>query len=237
MTPRKRQEAVRRATIEDIKATARQLMAEKGIAGLSVRAIGRRMEISAPAIYYYFDSLDDLITALIADAYHGLADDLTTRLGTLAALTPAEQAYRLMLAYRAWALAHPVDFNLIYGSPIPGYTAPEEVTMPAARRTFGLFVSVLARAEAIDALDDAHIPASVRESLEQVRAVEGYEAPLAALYFSVIGWTKLHGLIMLELFNHMAPLVTDVDALFRAEIARFLRGLGLPLAAGIENEA
>ncbi|MFZ1629219.1 MAG: TetR/AcrR family transcriptional regulator, partial [Anaerolineae bacterium] len=124
----------------EIKAAARQQMAAHGTAGLSLRGIAREMSITAPAIYNYFPRLEDLITALIVDAFTALADAMDAA----EAAAPSERAYdkimALCLAYREWAIAHPTVFQLIYGNPIPGYRAPEELTLPLARRPFlGLF--------------------------------------------------------------------------------------------------
>ena len=115
-----RRDRMRDLTIAEIKATARQQMAESGTAGVSLSAIARAMELSAPALYRYFASRDDLVTALIVDAFNDLADDDP---GGRSRLWRPAYADRLLacLAYREWAIAHPVDFQLIYGNPIPGY--------------------------------------------------------------------------------------------------------------------
>ena len=142
MSPRPKREYARERTdmMTQIKTVARQQMAEHGTAGLSLRGIAREMGITAPAIYNYFPRLDDLITALIVDAFTALAD-------AIQAAEVAEESEKCgpkiiasCLAYREWAIGHPVDFQLIYGNPIPGYIAPAEITVPLARRPFdGLF--------------------------------------------------------------------------------------------------
>ena len=147
-----RRERLREKTIQEIKTTARQQMADGGTTALSLNGIARSMEISTPGLYRYFASRDDLVTALIAEAYNDLAEALEA-----AALEiPREAFYERMmstvLAYREWALAHPVDFTLIYGNPIPGYHAPVEVTMPAARRGFAAILRILAEADQAGAL-------------------------------------------------------------------------------------
>ena len=126
--------------ITRIKAVARQQMAEHGTAGLSLRGIAREMGITAPAIYNYFPQLEDLITALIVDAFNALADAMEAAEVAEASVRPYDKIMALCMAYREWAVAHPTVFQLIYGNPIPGYHAPEEITIPLARRPFlGLF--------------------------------------------------------------------------------------------------
>ena len=126
--------------ITRIKAVAQQQMAEHGTAGLSLRGIAREMGITAPAIYNYFPRLDDLITALIVDAFTALADAIEAAESAVESEACGPKILASCLAYREWAIAHPVDFQLIYGNPIPGYVAPAEMTVPLARRPFdGLF--------------------------------------------------------------------------------------------------
>ncbi|MBZ0286445.1 MAG: WHG domain-containing protein, partial [Anaerolineae bacterium] len=138
--PRQRNAETYSETQAAIKAIARRHMAEQGTAAVGLRAIARDLDMTAPALYRYFPSLDDLITALIVDAYNANADAMAE---ADAAQPPTDYLARLLAAlnaYRDWALAHPVDFQLIYGNPIPGYHAPAEITIPAARRNFAVMV-------------------------------------------------------------------------------------------------
>ena len=131
MSPRPKRELGRErsATIAQIKAVARQQMAEHGTAGLSLRGIGREMGITAPAIYNYFPRLDDLITALIVDAFTALADAIEAAELAVQSETCGPKILASCLAYREWAITHPVDFQLIYGNPISGYVAPADITV------------------------------------------------------------------------------------------------------------
>jgi len=138
--PKRGQARERGEMIAQIKAAARRQMAEHGTAGLSLRAIARELGITAPAIYNYFPRLEDLITALIVDAFTALADAIDAAESAVESESCGPKVVASCLAYREWAIAHPMDFQLIYGNPIPGYVAPAEVTVPLARRPFdGLF--------------------------------------------------------------------------------------------------
>jgi AcrR family transcriptional regulator len=117
---RKRNGALNEAAVLAIKQHARQLMAEEGTAGLSIRGIAKMMEVTPPAIYHYFASLEDLITTLIAEDFNGLADALEAARDASSAATAGGKLLEVVVAYRQWALDHPVDFQLIYGNPIPG---------------------------------------------------------------------------------------------------------------------
>ena len=115
---------------ERIKETAWRQIAEKGAATLSLRAIARELGITAPAIYNYFPRRDDLVTALIVDAFtsFGQAQKESDQPGR----SPAERLRILGMAYRDWAMKYPQRYHLIFGTPIPGYHAPAEITLPAA---------------------------------------------------------------------------------------------------------
>src|SRR5689334_19752787 len=112
-----RRERVRAETVEEIKRTARQVLVEQGAEGLALRAIAREMGMTAPALYRYFDSREDLIEAVVADLY----DELTTELErAIASATPATVGVQLMQASRAfrrWASTHHLEFGLLFATP------------------------------------------------------------------------------------------------------------------------
>src|SRR6266545_542360 len=124
---------VRAEMTEEIKAVARRHLAADG-ASLSLRAVARDLGIVSSALYRYFASRDDLLTALIIDAYNSMADvaemadaritDRTDFLGRWLAVTKS---------LRAWALNFPHEYALIYGSPVPGYRAPQDTVEPSTR--------------------------------------------------------------------------------------------------------
>jgi AcrR family transcriptional regulator len=212
---------------EQIKAAARRQMAEQGTAGLSLRAVARALDITAPAIYNYFPRLDDLITALIVDAFTALADHMDAATASAAAAGPLEQIAAAARAYRAWAVAHPVDFQLIYGNPIPGYVAPFEVTAPLARRPFvGLFRSFLeAHATGQIAVGPAYTspPEPVTAHVLGWQHASGLaDLPPGLLCLAITGWTRIHGLVMLELTHHTQPVIGDPAGFYEYELAAYL---------------
>jgi AcrR family transcriptional regulator len=216
---------------QTIKEAARRQMAEYGTAGITVRGIAREMDLSAPALYRYFPSLDALITDLILDGFNALADALEQARDALAGASLYAQMEAVMLAYRAWALDHPVDFQLIYGNPIPGYAAPGEITVPAAQRTLvvivGLMAAALAQGELIPDPGYEVVPPEIEAHLQHLVERDGYDVPVLALYLSIVGWPVIHGLIMLELFDHLPPVVGNPDAFYRVQIRDLFRKLGL----------
>lgn len=228
---RTRREKILDITREEIKDTARQLMAEKGTAGLSIRAIAREMGMTAPALYHYFASLNDLITALILDAFNQLADTLESAAVNPVLSSVAERLTAVANANRQWALAHPIDFQLIYGNPIPNYEQPTDKTYPPARRSFqvtaGLFVEAMENGEINLPVRYRELPAVIEESLQQLTLVDGHDLPPPALYLAATAWAKIHGHVMLELFDLIQPVIADVDAFFAYETRNFLQQTGL----------
>jgi AcrR family transcriptional regulator len=231
MTPSRR-DRQREATLKEIKVVARRQMAAEGTAALSLRSIAAEMGLTAPALYRYYANRDELITALIVDAFNGLADAMAA--GDEAAPTTdyTARVHGIVTAYRRWALDHRADFQLIYGNPIPGYIAPREVTVPAVVRGFVIICRALAEALEAGRLtinpDAQTIPAPVITHFEAMIAREGYSVPPVVLYLGIRGWTRLHGLIVLELYGHLGPSVGDADAFFAHEMSALLRDLGLP---------
>ena len=223
------------ATIrEEIKAAARRLMAQQGSAGLSVRGIGRELQLTAPALYHYYPSLDAVITDLILDAFNALADALEAARDALRGQPASSQLLAVLLEYRRWALAHSIDFQLIYGNPIPGYEAPADVTTPAATRGFLVIASLITRCleqeSAQPAAEYRHIPPELEASMQALGSqleVFGLDLAPLSLYLTSVGWPRLHGIIMLELFNHIQPVVGEMDAFYRIQIMDLLRAMGV----------
>lgn len=228
---RSRREKILDITRKEIKDAARQLMAEKGTAGLSIRAIARQMNMTAPALYHYYDSLNDLITALIQDAFTQLAETLEAAAANPTLTTSAERLTAVAHAYRHWALTHPSDFQMLYGNPIPNYTQPTDVTYPPARRSFLVIARIFNAAIESGEIDlppeYRDLPPAIEESLVELTRVDKHDLSLPALYLAATAWVKLHGHVMLELFNLIQPVIADTDQFFQYEVQNFLQQTGL----------
>lgn len=239
--PRKVNPDERQAQYDAIKRTARDLMRENGTSGLSIRAIARALDMTAPALYYYFDNMDALITALIIDGFNGLADAMEHALAEHAGDHPAQQLLAILLAYRQWAITNAADFQLLYGNPIPGYHAPRELTVPAVIRGFVVIVTVV---QAVLDTGDVEIPdhmlklpavveetyfgivSNVNETTREQRdRLSGLS--IEAMILGIHGWSQMHGLIMLELFEHLQPVVGDTDVYFRHQMQIMFYNMGL----------
>lgn len=232
MIEKTRRERLTEAMFHDIKATAWALMKEHGTAGLSIRAISRELNISAPAIYHYFRNLDELTTALIIDAFKAYAQAMwDARAAALAEqVAPAEQFLRLAEAGWRWAIENPIRFQLIYGNPIPGYVAPSEVITPLAQAV-GLAgmeatLEILRRGDVVIPADMREIGPGVREQYILKLGTDD-EQHLIAYQLINTAWTTIFGLAMLQINGHLSPVVGDSESFFRQQIRFLLRNLGL----------
>lgn len=226
-----RRERLHETTREEIKDVARQQMAEHGAPALSLRAIAAHMGLTPPALYRYFENRDALVTALIVDAYNSLADTLEAATH----ITPPEDygghLLAVTLAYRDWALSHPQDYTLVFGTPIPGYQGPVEIIVPAASRSMAMLLSLFEAAWQAGQLklsaEDAQLSPALQALLEEWQQRHGVTQTAPILHLALAAWGQMHGLVMLELFHHLQPMVGDPGTLYRFEMTAFLKRIGL----------
>ena len=220
---------VRAEMIDEIKTTARRHLATDG-ADLSLRAVARDMGMVSSALYRYFASRDDLLTALIIDAYNAVGDAAET--GDAAVADRADLLGRFLgccHAVRSWALAHPAEYALIYGSPVPGYAAPRD-TIAAAARTPAVLTGILADGYASGAVPDpgpADLPDPVRADLARAVAEIAPGLPEAVLARGTIGWIHLFGTLSFELFGQFNNVIEAREAYFDYQMRRVARVVGL----------
>ncbi|MFB8034768.1 TetR/AcrR family transcriptional regulator [Streptomyces sp. NPDC056004] len=205
-TPRERYRTQVRA---EIKERAWEQIATAGASALSLNAIAKQMGMSGPALYRYFAGRDELITELIRDAYRSLADTVA------AASAVGADLAGLAHALRGWALEDPQRYFLVYGTPVPGYHAPDDITGISNE-----IMATLLDACTPLAQDAPEVPATpFRTHLEDHRAWAGdHPAPPAALHRALTFWTRLHGVLSLELAGHFTAMGFDPDLFFEAEL-------------------
>lgn len=223
-----RRERMREATREEIKALARQQMATSGTASLALNAIARAMGMVPSALYRYYPDRDALITALIVDAFERLASTLRA-----ADAGPSLGARLLSAAraYRRWALANPVDFQLVFGNPIPDYHAPAAQTGPAMQRVFAVFLDIINEAHAAGVLRPVR---SFRPSaLASCNPGDPFGVyPPEVMYSGLEGWAAMHGVVTLELFGHLRHSVADHDAFYDGHMLDYQASIGLTPDSG-----
>ncbi|MFD7866771.1 TetR/AcrR family transcriptional regulator [Streptomyces sp. NPDC059783] len=224
-----------------IKYEARRQLAEEGAAKLSLRAVARELGMVSSALYRYFPSRDELLTALIVDAYDavGAAAERADREVTETPAPPADPeapapAHGTGLArwtavgcaVRTWALAHPHEYALIYGSPVPGYTAPQTTVAPASRVGLRL-IAVVEEAHRTEGLALPPLAEELRPEAERLAAAFAPGLPPAAAAPLVAAWSQLFGLLSFELFGQFNRVVEDCEVFFRHAVTELGRSVGL----------
>jgi AcrR family transcriptional regulator len=209
---------------EAIKDAAWKHIAEYGAPALSLRAIARDLKITAPAIYNYFPNRDALVTALIIDAFTSLGESQKKSIESVPASKPELRLSTLGLAYRDWALQYEQRYQLIFGTPIPGYEAPEETTTPAAAWAIVPLMETLQALYDMDKLRAERLPkltSALKSMLEAWRnfiSESGSDFNIEVLYLTYVVWSRVHGLVTLELGHQNPSYVSDPGEIFRREI-------------------
>ena len=213
---------VRAELTAEIKSSARRQLAADGASSLSLRAIARELGMASSAIYRYFASRDDLLTALIIDAYDSIGSAVEQGDASVSRSDYSGRLVAIATAIRAWAHTNPHEYALIYGSPVPGYAAPEDTIDPATRVPVALITVLVERAEAHELeplqVSNQHDEA-LAASLAQLAEFVDNRVPLSVLANGARAWAEIFGLVNLELFGHFNNAVTDPAAFYDYAIA------------------
>ena len=204
-------------TTNEIKRLAREQIASKGAANLSLREIAREMGLASSALYRYFNSRDELLTVLIIESYDDIgnmverADSRCPRNDLLGRWRAVSQSIR------TWAIENPSDYGLIFGTPVPGYEAPTDTIAPALRYT-NVLLHLLADAQTAGCVPLIAVPATKGISREYKRVRANLEIKLAdeMILAGLAAWAALFGAISFELFGHVDTVFTDPEAHFVA---------------------
>jgi AcrR family transcriptional regulator len=211
-----------------IKDEAKKQLAAEGAAKLSLRAVARELGMASSAIYRYFPSRDELLTALIVDAYDSVGEAAEAA-HRAAAETVGHLARWIAVtrAVRDWALAHPHEYALIYGSPVPGYTAPQATIGPASRVGLVL-IAVVADAHRTDGLTLPPLPDDLRAEAARMVTDFAPDLPPEAATPLIAAWAQLFGLISFEIFGQFNRVVEAREVFFREAVTAMARTVGLP---------
>jgi AcrR family transcriptional regulator len=215
ITPRQRFRAQIR---EDVKEAALRQLEQSGAAGVSVNAIGKELGVSGPALYRYFASRDELLTELVIDAYNDLAATLRAAISQIPNRAPGRRFEALARAYRAWALAQPHRYRLLYGPPLPGYDAHAERLINASKASMDLLVETLPPQRTT-----LRPPAALAGQLSHWAHDRGVQVDAANALRAILTWSRLHGFVSLEIAGNYASMGIDPDQLFQAELGALAR--------------
>ncbi|MGO1053843.1 TetR/AcrR family transcriptional regulator [Crossiella sp. CA198] len=245
MTEATRRERLRAHTERDIRAAARRLLVGHGRDAVTLRAIARELGITAPALYRYYDSREDLLRQLVEDICADLAEDLRPQLAAVPEGNVVGKVFTVFRSFRHWALAHPQEFALVFASP----EVEVNNSSRGGRKTLGedqfgkVFLGVagkmLAENESL-AAGTNEVPAALvddlrgyREDLLKSLAETGVELTadqlgLSTVYLILQCWVRLYGHVALEVFGRFPFALNNAETLFESMIAELGREVGLP---------
>ena len=232
-TPRAR---ARARTMEDIVRIGREHLAIHGAAALSLRAVARDLGVVSSAVYRYVRSRDELLTLLVVDGYSEMADAVDAAL----AAAPEDPLQRFRIAARAlreWALAEPARYGLLYGTPVPGYEAPAEQTVPPGIRVIATLLQITEmayRRGALAAPDPVPpVSAALAGDLGRIRDEMGIAVPDWVLMRSISVWSGLIGAVSAEVFDMFgADSFADPAEVFEHQVGNLAAMLGFWPAHG-----
>lgn len=205
---------------EAIKEAAWKQIAESGAPALSLRAIARDLKITAPAIYNYFPDRDALVTELIIDAYKSFGDSQLQARDAVPEQDMAGRMKAIGLAYRIWAHTYPQRYQLIFGTPIPGYEAPLMEVLPSAARSLSALTSVVEQLRVNGKLNIRSFPQVKKEYKVSFETWKKYGGDVDILSMSVamVIWSRVHGIVSLEIANNLPPFGKNGDELYLFEL-------------------
>jgi AcrR family transcriptional regulator len=240
-----RRDRLRAATIEEITATARRLLVEQGPDAVSLRAIAREMGMTAPGLYRYYGSREELLRGVIAVIFRELSGDVHRAIdaavpggkpgaGAPESTRRANMTLKLVAAcheFRRWALAHSGEFALLFGVPLPGveenkFDVAQECALEFAGTYYALFME-LWHAQPFRVPADAEIDPKLRDQLGRLRTRLGARAPDGALVVFLRCWILLYGAVTLEVFGHLRFALADPAPMFEITLGSLAGLVGL----------
>ncbi|MEU3011835.1 TetR/AcrR family transcriptional regulator [Nocardia asteroides] len=223
--------------ITDIKRIGREHLASQGAAALSLRAVARDLGVVSSAVYRYVRSRDELLTLLVIDGYNALGDAVDAALAT-APGDPATRFRTVARTVRAWALAEPAWYGLLYGTPVPGYAAPAADTEAPGVRVIATLLGVIEdayrRGQLTAPTVEPSITPATRGDFSAIRAQFGLTAPDWLIAGALTAWTTLFGSVSFDVFDmYGRDTFADRGEVFDLQVDQLLRALGFEtIAAG-----
>ena len=232
----RRRDRVRAATTAEIKQTARRILVAEGPDAVSLRAIAREMGMTAPALYRYFGSHEELLKHVIADIFTELAAGIRGAIVSADAESGGDMTAKVFAAcweFRRWSLSHPKEFRLIFATPLPGlHVQHDEITAESGGQfgnTFFALMLELYRKQPFPVPPDDEIDPGLAEQLERYRDGLGQPRglPLGLLLVFLRCWVRLYGIVSLEVFGQLSFALEDAKPMFELMLAEMAPMVGL----------
>jgi AcrR family transcriptional regulator len=215
-----RRDRVRAATLAEIKETARRLLVAQGVEGVSLRAIAREMGMTAPALYRYYANHEELQLAITDDLFGELVAAMVAARDAEPDADIIVKGAGVIRAFRRWAVEHRPEFAMIFARPMsPAGCEPMTPNGDLFAVTWDALFAQVWRERPFPIKSDDEIEPRLAEQLRGYVESSGWQPPLGALLVHLDIWTRVYGLVALEVFGHLQWAVVDVEPLFEATIA------------------
>lgn len=226
-----RRERLRSETTAEIKQAAWDELQATGLQDLSLRSVARRLGMAPSALYRYFESRDTLLTEIIIEAYEALGTELQAAYDEARAssgITARQVFLAVAKRYREWAMAHRLEYKLIFSTTIPGYTGTDQTKLAASRST-DVLLQIMSDLVHEDGLNvqawSANLTPDLTRRLQEWSDMMAEPMPPESLLAALACYASLHGAINIQMYSHLPPMVADNEDLFVATINRSLDSL------------
>jgi AcrR family transcriptional regulator len=226
----------------EITATARRLLVEQGPEAVALRAIAREMGMTAPGLYRYYGSRQELLRHVIADIFRELATDIRRAIDEAVeppvpdgeATQPAHLTLKMVAAcqeFRRWSLTHRDEFALVFGVPLPEiddgrFDIAEECALEFAGTFYTLFLEVWNTIH-FPVPAASQIDQGLRAQLARFRGTLRTDAPDGAILVFLHCWVLLYGAVAMEVFGHLDFALEDPAPMFELTLGDLARLVGL----------
>ncbi len=150
-----RRQRRRLETIEQVLDVAAEVMAEQGVAGLTLGEVARRMGIRPPSLYGYFDGKHALYDALFERGWRLLLGTVQDAEARMDGTDPRHDFHEGTAVFVRWAVEHPAYSALMFWRPVPGFVPSDRAYAPAVE------LDEAGRAEVVRLRDAGLLPADV----------------------------------------------------------------------------
>lgn len=226
-----RRERVRQAAIDEIKSIAWKTANSSGIEQLRVNGIAREMGMTPPAFYSYFKNRDELLRALVVDAYRSFRETLAEARDTVSESDPAERLYRVFIAYREWGVANPSMFALFAGKPVAGFENQDPEVLAEADQVYDLFLKIYDAAWQKGVVRKPEtrtdIPGGYEKEIERECEQRQLSFPKELFNLFYKYSFLLHGMISMELSGRYTELQANQSEFYRFQVIDVLHDLGI----------
>jgi AcrR family transcriptional regulator len=209
-----RRDRLRAALVADIHAQAYRQIADDSLAAVSMTGIAQNLGLSPAALYRYFRSREELVRALMVESFEASASLTERTLAETVGLPAGRRLRRLLAVHREWAVAHPIQYRIIQGVHGDNRISEADAVVSPARRPFHAICLLVA---------DLPLPEAPAGALP-APAPDGPGYPPEVVLHALTLWTRLSGVISLEINGVLERMGIDADVFFDSEVDQLLPG-------------